>query len=116
MIDVDVTNMVDRYLDIAPYNSLFLTCLASLNARGIGVNLHMVISWQYNNGTVIPTKFVTGSRQFGSSGRSVLSLNSTEVGDQSYTCMVSLDISPATDIINNSESRTITIIGKLISS
>lgn len=117
MINIDVTSMDDRYLDIAPYNSLSLTCMASLTVRGRGVNLNMVFSWQYDNGTspyVIPTKFFTGSHQFDSRGISILSLNSTEVGDHTYTCLVSLDVSPATDIINNSESRTITIIGKFI--
>ena len=117
MIDISldpVYPVADRYLDIAPYNSFSFNCSAMVTVKGTPVNLQRVFSWQSTIGgssSSISTEFFTGS-QSSTSGSSVLSINATEVGIHTYTCMVTLNVSPAPDVITRNSSQTQTIIGK----
>ena len=109
--------MFDRLLDVAPYNSLSFICSAVITVRGTPVNLNRVFSWQRTiegSSSNISTEFYTGS-QSSTSGSSVFSINATEAGIHTYTCTVTLDISPAPDIITNSSSQDVTIAGKDLS-
>ena len=106
--------MFDRLLDVAPYNSLCFICSAVITIRGTPVNPNRVFSWQRTIGessSDISTEFFTGS-QSSTSGSSGLSINATEAGIHTYTCTVTLDLSPAPDIITNSSSQNVNIIGK----
>ena len=106
--------MFDRRLDVAPCNSLSFICSAVITVRGTPVNLHRVFSWQHTiegSSSNISAKFFTGS-QSSTSGSSLLSINATEAGIHTYTCTVTLDVSPAPDIIINTSSQDIIITGK----
>ena len=106
--------MFDRCLDVAPYNSLSFICSAIITVRGTPVNLNRVFSWQHTiegSSANISAEFFTGS-QSSTSGSSILSINATEAGIHTYTCIVTLDVSPAPDIITNSSSQDIAIAGK----
>ena len=113
---VPVYPVADRYLDIAPYNSLSFNCSAMITVPGISVNLHRIFSWQRTiEGSLsnISSELFTGS-QSSTIGSSILSINATEAGIHTYTCTVTLDVSPAPDIISSNSSRTRTIIGKFM--
>ena len=112
-ISLNATTIVRR-LDVAPYNSLSFICSAVITFRGTPVNFNRVFSWQRTiegSSANISAEFFTGS-QSSTSGSSVLSINATEAGIHTYTCIVTLDVSPAPDIITNSSSQDVTIAGK----
>ena len=97
MIDISLSAMLERHLDVAPYNSLLFICSANITVRGTPVNLNRVFSWQRTiegSSSNISSEFFTGS-QSSTSGSSVLSINATEAGIHMYTCTVTLDVSPA---------------------
>ena len=103
--------VADRYLDIAPYNSFSFNCSAMITVQDTLINLQNFFSWQRTIGgssSNISTEFFTGS-QSSTSGSSVLSINATEAGIHTYTCIVTLDVP---DIITSNSSRTRTIFGK----
>ena len=106
--------MFDRRLDVAPYNSLSFICSAIITAGSTPVNLNRVFSWMRTIGgssSNISAEFFTGS-QSSTSGSSVLTINATEAGIHTYTCTVTLDVSPARDIITNSSPQDVIIGGK----
>ena len=111
---VPVYPVTDHYLDIAPYNSLSFNCSAVITVRDTPVNPNRIFSWQRTIGgssSDISTEFFTGSYS-STSESSVLSINATEAGIHTYTCTVTLDVSPAPDIITRNSSQTQTIFGK----
>ena len=109
-----MNSVAGRYLDIAPYNSLSFNCSVVITAEETPVNLNRVFGWQRTiegSSSNISAEFFTGS-QSSTSGSSVLSINATEAGIHTYTCTVTLDVSPAPDIITSNSSQTQSIIGK----
>ena len=106
--------VADHYLNIAPYNYFSFNCSVVITVLDTPLNLNRVFSWQRTiegSSSNISAEFFTGS-QSSSSGSSVLSMNATEAGIHTYTCTITLDVSPAPDIITNSSSLHITITGK----
>ncbi len=113
---MDVSPSTGRYLDIPPYNSLTLTCTTSITVRGGDTPLNMVFQWrQSGNGSEdspVSTEHVSHSNLFGAQGSSVLSLNLTQPGYYSYTCVSSLDVTPANDVITSTHTINITVAGE----
>ena len=114
MIDISLNACLsEHYFDVSPYNNLSFICSANITVNGTPVNLHRVFGWQHTmegSSSNIPSEFFTGS-QSSISGSSILSINATEAGIHTYTCTVTLDVSPAPDIITNTSSLNITING-----
>ena len=114
---VSVSSRASRLLDFAPFNSLNLTCASTVRERANPVPLAMETQWFQtvglgNNPTPIPAEAFDNHRQFGSSGTSTLTLMVTEAGNNTYTCQVTMDVSPATDILNATDSVMVEVIGQ----
>ncbi len=116
IIEVGVSPNTGRYLDIPPYNSLTLTCSTSITVRGVAKPLHMVFQWRQGGcGSVefpVSPGHVSNSNLFGAQGSSVLSLTLTQPGCYSYTCVSSLDVTPASDVITGTHIVYITVVGE----
>ncbi len=76
----------------------------------------MVFQWrQDRNGSeesLVSPEQVSHSDLFGAQGNSVLSLTLTQPGFYSYTCVSSLDVTPACDVITGTRTVNITIAGE----
>ncbi len=107
--------MATRLLDIPPYNSLTLTCTSTVTVRSDPVPIAMEIVWlqaiNSSSPTPIPAEAFTNSGQVGT-GSSILTLDTTQQGDHTYSCQVILNVSPATDMLNRTESVTVQVAGQ----
>ena len=109
---VEISGVIaERYLDIAPYNTIALTCTAMLTSFREPVPGSMRFSWLRAVGgsspALLPAQTFTDDNIVGSTGISMLNVSAEEAGNHTYSCVVSLDVSPATD--NISETGTISL-------
>ena len=111
--------MTSRVLDVSPYNTFSLTCTAAGRVNGVARALTKTIQWMrsIDSSEAVElsssTSGVTISRSNldQPTSTTTITVNADTAGDHTYTCRVSLDVSPATDDINGQDSTNIDIQG-----
>lgn len=113
---VEVLPVMGRFLDVAPYNTLTLACMAGVSVRGREAPVALVFQWLRAVGpalaTPLPAENSTNGSLFGSSGISTLTVLTQEAGNHTYSCQVTLDVAPATDNISDTDTRSLDVIGQ----
>ena len=113
---VELAPVTRRYLNIEPYNSLSLTCSATVMINNDPAPLIIEFSWlcPVNSGTQeeLTSDLYTNSRVFGSAETSILTVRTEQPGNHMCTCRVNLDVSPAPDVMMDQQAINIEVIGQ----
>ena len=113
---MELAPFTGRFLDtVEPYNSLSLTCSATVMIRDDPALLNFEFSWlrSVNSGPQeeLTSDLYTNSRVFGSAETNILTVRTEQPGNHMYTCRVNLDVSPAPDVITDESSTSLNVIG-----
>ena len=113
-LDVQVTMVTDRILDIAPYNSFSIDCTAISSVQGgVDVDLSKTFTWTQIIDDGSPTMINDGIVNSGldtSSSTSQLTVTTTTAGQHTYSCNARISLL-VSDVIINNAMRMITVQG-----
>ncbi len=105
-----------RILDVPPYNTYTMSCVASSRVQSILKDIPQTISWSVarDGGAVMSVSegISTEMVDVGTSS-SVLSVTINAGGEYVYTCGSSLDLGDISDTVEGDDSTTVTVIGEL---
>ena len=114
-----MSDITSRILDVSPYNTFSLTCTSTSRVNGIARALTKTVQWMrsIDSSQVLELSSSTSEFTISSSNldqvnsTSTITVNADTAGDHTYTCLVSLDVSLATDDINGQDSTNIDVQG-----
>ena len=114
-LDVQITMVTDRILDISPYNSFSIDCTATSSVEGSTVALSKTFTWTQTidsgSSMMINNGFMNSGLDMASS-TSQLTVTTTTAGSHSYSCMVAIDLpTTVSDTIINSRMSSLTVQG-----
>ena len=114
-----MSDITSRVLDVSPYNTFSLTCTSTSRVNGVATPLTKTVQWMrsIDSSEAVQLSSSTSEVTISSSNldqvnsTSTITVNADTAGDHTYTCRVSLDVSPATDDINGQDSTNIDVQG-----
>ncbi len=115
ILDIDVTMVTGRILDIPPYNTYALTCTASSRVASTPTAISKTIEWSvsFNSGAVTTvTDGVMTSDLTMATSSSVLSVAASVSGEYVYRCGSQLELVGVDDSVGGDYTSSITVYGK----
>ena len=118
-LGVSVSDITSRVLDVSPYNTFSLTCVATGCVNGMATPLTKTIQWMRSIDSSEAVELssstsgvtISNSNLDQATSTSTITVDADTAGDHAYTCRVSLDVSPAPDDINGQDSINIAVQG-----
>ncbi|XP_064386408.1 uncharacterized protein LOC135334957 isoform X2 [Halichondria panicea] len=114
ILDIAVTMVTGRILDIPPYNTYVLTCTASSRVQSTLTAINKTIEWSvfFNSGavTIVTEGVVTNDLTMATSS-SVLSIATSVSGEYEYRCGSQLELMGVADSVEGAGTSSVTVYG-----
>ena len=115
ILDIAVTMVTGRILDIPPYNTYAITCTASSRVQSTPTAITKTIEWSvsFNSGAVtMVTEGVVTNHLAMATSSSVLSIMTSVSGEYEYRCGSQLELVGVADSVEGAVTSSVTVYGK----
>ncbi len=115
ILDIAVTMVTGRILDIPPYNTYALTCMASSRVQSTPTAITKTIQWSvsFNDAAVTTvTEGVMTNDLTMATSSSVLSITTSVSGVYEYRCGSQLELVGVADSVEEAGTSSVTVYGK----